>query len=293
MELICEENVSPQKVDTDEIIWHYTTANVLNEFLKEGSILYGTHHRFLNDGKEISYGRELFSSSIRELPEVSKYADLLLKEINPQYMDSYLFCFSYKNDDLYQWRSYTTGGGFAIGFKQNSIFQLVREFKKKYEPQVPPGGRIPKYLEDIRMDFQDCEYSISQSRERIKGCVSILYMPTFCDPELHIPTELIDKSNMESLIRLRDQIVWFCKHPSFACEKETRIACFGYPLRQKIEYIGGKPRVPLFPVPRDGIVEITVSPHGNVLQNQLLAELLRDRYKLNYKITCSHSSFVG
>lgn len=280
-------------IPPEYIIWHYTSAEVLVEFLKDDSFFYGTHYKFLNDGKEIEYGRKLFSDCLAEVPELKQYAQQLLGEDISPFDDVFVMCFSHMRDDLYQWRSYTPNGGYAIGFLMQGIDKSVRDFKEKNEPKIPPHGRKPEPYKDIRLNFFNCLYGEEKNRTRIIKNIKDIFQPI---PEIQGHDEFNtqrDQMHIQMLKSLRDQSIWLYKHSTFTCENEMRIGTYGYPWRKKIEFIGNKPRVPLFPVDKSAIVEIMVSPHGKTMNNQILAELLRDRYDLNYKITRSQSPYIG
>ena len=84
------------------------------------------------------------------------------------------------------------------------------------------------------------------------------------------------------------------KTPSFAVEQEYRLVISGGDLRTQIEFIGNKPRIKI-PTPEllKCIKGVYVSPHGDVEQNYLLAEIAKERFGLNFKIHRSESTFNG
>ena len=111
------------------------------------------------------------------------------------------------------------------------------------------------------------------------------------------------KDDFASIIKPSDAFIDFMarlievmmtqKHESFKEEREERFVLTGA-LRQHIEVLGGKPRVVLQSAGvSKAIGQIKISPHGDVVRNELLVELLRDKYGLSYEISKSDSTYNG
>ncbi len=86
----------------------------------------------------------------------------------------------------------------------------------------------------------------------------------------------------------------FLKNKAFKCEKEYRLLLTNINNGLKlVEIVGDKPRIEVkfkdSTNIRDFIKEIKVSPHGNIEQNKLLAQILIERYnpKKNIEISMS------
>lgn len=272
-----------QVIESNDLIWHYTTMPVLENFLQGKVAL--THFRFLNDSKDLAYGLEV----LRELARRSgnkyllnavvenQFADILTRE------DNYLFCLSRESDNLYQWRSYAQQGGVAIGFRRadlynalfdtlegneeiNSSSQMFAWFKCRYDALSTSAfiERLAKQIEE--KDHRGNEDLVSFFRS--SGLLT------------------------EFLARLIE-VMMTQKHESFKEEQEERFVLMGN-LRQHIEVLGGKPRIVLqSDEVSKSIGEIKLSPHGDVVRNELLVELLRDKYGLSYAITKNGSSYNG
>ena len=104
----------------DILLWHYTSADAFWKML--GGDFYATHHRFLNDSTEITYG---FQEIKRFLQDDNCFSKLHLITDDLNRNDFFLLCFSKDPDNLYQWRSYTPQGGFSIGFSYNKLVELL------------------------------------------------------------------------------------------------------------------------------------------------------------------------
>ena len=272
-----------QVIASNDLIWHYTSMPVLENFLQGKVAL--THFRFLNDSKDLAYGLEVLreiahkSGSKHLLNSVveNPYADCFTKE------DNYLFCLSREADNLYQWRSYAPDGGVAIGFHRadlyNALFDAIEE-----DEEINSASQMLALLK--------CSYDVSKtsaSIERLLERIDAEDQPKKEDfSSLFRPSEAFT----EFLARLIE-VMMTQKHESFKEEQEERFVLSGN-LRQCIEVLGGKPRIVLKSVGvSKAIGQIKISPHGDVVRNELLVELLRDKYGLSYEITKSDSTYNG
>ena len=105
-----------KNIDNEEqLIWHYTSADVFMEFMKDNSCLYATHHNFLNDAEEINYGCKLCMQILRQDANLSRYSDDVEKEI----WASDVFCVVFQSNQIV----YTNGApiphweGLALDFQ--------------------------------------------------------------------------------------------------------------------------------------------------------------------------------
>ena len=103
-----------------------------------------------------------------------------------------------------------------------------------------------------------------------------------------------DVFNAYTLLKTLQKRCSSFKNPSFRFEKEHRLTITGEQLRPCIELIGGKPRIKIeLPELQKCITSVFISPHGDIQQNKLLAEIARDKFGLNFEIYQSESSFNG
>ena len=83
------------------------------------------------------------------------------------------------------------------------------------------------------------------------------------------------------------------KNPSFREEQEERFLVMNAP-RCKVTMINMKPRILVHdPGIAKSISCVRLSPHGDRERNKLFVEILRDKYKLDFKIEQSYSSYNG
>lgn len=105
-----------------DILHHYTTADGVLGIIRTER-LWATSARYMNDASEISYGRDLVCSVIRE--ECSGQLGLVKEwlsgfegvvERTHDRHETYITCFCEADDLLSQWRAYGAGRGFALAF---------------------------------------------------------------------------------------------------------------------------------------------------------------------------------
>ena len=117
-----------------------------------------------------------------------------------------------------------------------------------------------------------------------------------------LPQEDKNKSSWELLLDFTNEFAMnfsvqkqcsIIKNPSFKAEEEVRLIVTGNNLRNKIDLVGGKPRIALPFKLQNCIKAVYVSPHGETDRNHVLAEIARDKFGLNFEIKDSSSSYNG
>ena len=306
----------PQK-NPDIILWHYTSPEVFWKMLR--GELYATHYRYLNDSAEILYGinasKEQFANAKNHLP----YADNIIKYVERK--DFFLLCFSEDADSLYQWRAYAPSGGFSIGFSYNSLAKILSNYecsgadKTYFEFNLLKCKYVSQ--ENIKRYIKLCAYTLESAKEVLcEECGLSVLNDSFdnetddsmrFDGDFHKKVDkktedIINASsqyrsdvfNAYTLLKTLQKRCSSFKNPSFRFEKEHRLTITGEQLRPYIELIGGKPRIKIdLPNLQRCITSVFISPHGDVQQNNLLAEIARDKFGLNFEICQSKSSFNG
>ncbi len=287
----------------DILLWHYTSAEVFWKML--GGDFYATHHRFLNDSTEITYG---FQEIKRFLQDDNCFSKLHLIRDDLNQNDFFLLCFSKDPDNLYQWRSYTPQGGFSIGLSYNKLVELLNansfDIEKMMlfnlvECQYLPKEDIAKYMQRITVKFKDAINQLSpHDKSLLEKSFALIWQSDFSKSIDHL------REKSPKLLPLITQLLRLCtqlqaeypafKNPSFNFEKEYRLIVIGGNVRKRINLIGGKPRIKI-PIEniQQCIKEVYISPHGDVEQNILLAEIAKERFGLDFKIHTSKSSYNG
>lgn len=258
-------------------LWHYTTIDVLECFLK-GEIAF-SHYKFMNDDAELSYGRQLLLEVFEGLKDESFKEFLGGKIVDELVENAYLFCLSRDGDNLYQWRSYTPHGGIAVGFDRQKLHSSLHDGFSK--------GEWAPYVAKVSGMLLSCHY-----RNDIAGRIirKLNQRPTKCKCNGGT-ISLCDGTFL--LVEKVLKILLAQKNPSFKGEQEERIVLTGVP-RENVVVINMKPRILVHYL---GIAKsiscVRLSPHGDRERNRLFVEILRDKYKLDFKIEQSSSSYNG
>jgi len=237
----------------NNLIYHYTTVNVLNEIIKPDGGLYATHGSFLNDLKEF---QAIVDMVRRVLPEESP--------INPKLHNFFVFSFSMSGDDLSQWRSYTPDGGVSIGFS-------IRDLWDSFE------GRTIGYKNDIHIKESDGFRIFMGACKYVENVADVSNL----DVRFH-------HNDVEKTENIYDFLstVLFWKQKEFRHENEYRIVFspFLEDGARQIKQIGNKPRsaIPFRQghYVNDSIRRIVISPHGN---GERIANNVRALF-LSYKV---------
>lgn len=136
-------------------LWHYTTTPSLIKIVESGQI-WATDAMYLNDSRELIEGAERLNAeaaAAREqaTPDPSPVRELWLQVQRTLGSDAtvelpergpYLASFCSEGDLLSQWRAYSSGSGFAIGFSPSSLKTAAESFrgslvKVVYDPPQP------------------------------------------------------------------------------------------------------------------------------------------------------------
>lgn len=317
MEIIHKGPQLPQKYP-DLILWHYTSSEVFWKMLS--GEFYATHYRYLNDSAEIIYGINVSEECLTKAKYHLPYADGIINYIRKK--DFFLFCFSEVKDSLYQWRAYTPHGGFSIGFSYNELAVRLSQYecRNKNETYFDFNFLKCKYInyQTIKRYIELCSYNLEKARD-IDICpqcgLTLLASEIKADKNQNIRFDgnfekyanlnayeimeankkyQADVFNAYVLLMSLQQRCASFKHPSFHFEKEHRLTISGDNLRKHIEIIGEKPRIKIkLSDLQKCIKEVYISPHGDIEQNILLAEIAREKFNLDFEIYKSKSSFNG
>lgn len=97
-------------------IYHYTTITGLIGIVTRRE-LWASDCRFLNDGTELSYARDLFFAEVDKLKlEPLEDGGYFIAGRTSEYSRLFIVCFCEDGDLLSQWRGYGADQGYALGF---------------------------------------------------------------------------------------------------------------------------------------------------------------------------------
>jgi len=170
------------------VLFHYTDASGLIGIV-EDQVLWATDAEFLNDARELRYGREeMHAALLARADELSPPGSAegsaegsramvmqsAADQLEPgglfaqrQYHSAYVACFCEDGDLLSQWRAYGAAGGYAIGFRAASLREMepdvgelgnIRDLEAVEEVELPP---LPAGLVKVRYGPHAVESAVS------------------------------------------------------------------------------------------------------------------------------------
>ena len=204
------------QMEQPDLLFHYTTGAGMRGIL-DGSRLWATNFRFLNDASEVGYGVKLFEELIND--RLAKTRNEVLAEFLGRSLhttngfdgmfDCYIACFCERDDLLTQWRTYAnSGGGYALGFSTKEIGRRWGQLDRTQDFTL----RRVVYDVDRQTDLlaQVIDQTLEVLAEGTKGTSAV---------EAH---NVIARCCGFVRSELADYILSF-KHPAFAVEQEWRI----------------------------------------------------------------------
>jgi hypothetical protein len=237
------------------LIHHYTDSGGLIGIIQSKTIR-ATNVRFMNDSVEATFGWERIErflasktpTSARE-NDVIQIALQALRGIRDadNLPDSYIACFSEKDNDLSQWRAYGHGRGFSIGFDSEELNQLARAISGS--SSALPVIRKVAYTDQqqnliLQTNYEQqvlAQLNSSAATDALAGAFTV--MAIMSGPAL--------------------------KHPAFQAEEEWRLQFFFEKTDQRIQFRDSAMGVtPYIDVPLckpdnktiDGVKEVRVGP---------------------------------
>jgi hypothetical protein len=197
-----------------EYLYHYTTAKGLIGIVQTRK-LRATNILYLNDTEEFRHGVRLGAAYVEELLEKAEEPDKAaylrnlkdaVQELERSYeAPGYVASFSENEDDLSQWRAYCPAGGFAIGFRRESLQDLA--------------------YRHLYLEFTKCSYAHPSQDRAVRGYI-----------DHGIEADVSEcggyKKCRWALIRLAMSSATL-KHSGFHQEKEWRMVCYPGPDAKK------------------------------------------------------------
>ena len=198
-----------------ECCYHYTTADVLKEFLKEDGDILCTHCRTLNDSREFVAGIDLLVSYMKvrnwNLDLITRIENQMKGFAQFDLGMPWIFSLSIYNDSLFQWSNYTDrrNGGYAIGFAVNSFVQLA-------EKRIVKGNQNPQY--PVSTFFLPCLYLGIDDGFR---WLDDFFKECYDSGVVHAP--YIEDRQINKVFVLASVVPMFIKDKSFFIEGEYRL----------------------------------------------------------------------
>ena len=277
------------------LIWHYTSDDILAKLLTGKISLAATQYSFLNDKVEVKEGYAVLEEYLSSHPTIKSMfpKSFWMKSKDVQELEPiFMLCFSKKGDDLYQWRSYTPKGGYSLGIDKKA---MLKELEKHLKDLYNSVTKIPfkKYSLFVAMSPKDKGKTASDVIYMTGPCV---YEKRKKEQMLNILFNLKDRKLIKLLAYA---IPLFFKEKSFSPENEERLLIISPALVQKgMDYIGEKLRVNTF-LKEDVLYklldQVFLSPHGDERTKLNMISLLKEKHPslANLEIHKSSSAYRG
>lgn len=198
-----------------ERLYHYTNAQGLIGIL-QGKAIWASNVCFMNDTKELVYGREQIVSVLAEAQSrhstaavngFLKACEQRVKEGGLE-MDVYAACFCKEGDLLSQWRAYgSMGDGYSLGLCAKSLKIGMRQSF----PYI-----LRKVIYDIKKQKKLLVESICNICNLLERACQLL------DSEPQLLKQILDEAEHNLDLELKGFLYCF-KHPAFKEEQEWRI----------------------------------------------------------------------
>lgn len=217
----------------NETLWHYTDSIGLLGIL-QSKLFMASSAIYLNDAAELSYGKKCLAKMLYAIggwlgnshpdepgSSIVDCAEALSGEkrgwVHPPDMpETYIVSFSEDGDVLSQWRGYTEGSGFSLGFNREELELHFRTSNSQTElGKVVYGEKSSQNLFKPIITEQFLRSSgLSKFDVTLSG---IHYWDQFYD------APRLPQLEVENLLR---EVGW-CKDPAFEEEKEWRLKSNG------------------------------------------------------------------
>ena len=282
-----------------EILWHYTSIDTLVKICTNRTIR-ATHHEFLNDPIEVTFGAMVLKKNLDCLLEsqmITKEKYRLIEDccdLHTQNMQAHHYIFSLSaadpNESLDLWKAYVPkNGGCAIGF---NFSKLYNELIKKND------GIRPECIGCS--DLSACHYLKPEEAKPILNELKekIIRLKDICEYDDYTGQSSIKFS--QELNELQ-KYLYILKHSAYSAEQEWRAVFWNGNNVPCVKFEEGKPFVNVCFLEKDFadlITHVYISPHGNTRDMfqyvSFFSSCLKQEYVQNMrKYKLPHNALLG
>ncbi|MFC0452365.1 DUF2971 domain-containing protein [Rhodococcus jostii] len=297
----------------DDILYHYTsTAGLLGILSPVGQpsgwdakitttagsfSLWATDVVYLNDTKELQYGRKQLLRELRAPVAPGSAMDGTVTWLEgvlgghlddpfevasdiygPDRLNFYAACFCEDGDLLSQWRGYGSDKGYAIGFRKSALEGMIR--RAGHPLAVMPVDPLSPVTRLRKVEYGDAAQILQDAAKTV------------------VANEMTDQEAMQLCLEALAQV----KSPAFASEREWRLFDLDRqnytPCEYRVGPTGITPYVRLMYFAMPGmpapIVNVRVGPGADMeLRSRAAEQLLRQRGFGNVEVIPSRISYRG
>lgn len=286
-------------MDSDNLLYHYTSLSVLHRFLQPKADLFCTYFRNLSDSSEFSAGLKVYHDYFASKnAKVDFSLSMVLKALlNSKSYGPFTFSLSRDGDSYSQWNNYVKWpeGGVSIGFMYSNLEGGVAGTEATTLEKCIYGPSLGSELrtEDEQHNAtNEIESSLQAVYEKAVIAAELQRSSIASSPKsFGIVLAKILKPLLSEAIRFKYGDYWM--------EREFRLVRFvNYKESNEVQWIGGKQRIPsnLFGERhslKDSIVSVTLSPHGHRQFLREVVEALKAKYNCSFEIKESKIPFCG
>jgi hypothetical protein len=253
-----------EDVQPPPVLYHYTNTEAFLAIVETG-VLRATHHRFLNDAGELSFGYKIACEVLESLrAEIGRdvVKETLFSAKAMLSRDCFLASLSQRHDDLSQWKAYANNGaGYCIGIRTEDRFGSGDD-------------------DDYRLNHcLKCEYGGKRLTRLLKGHFLRELKATMSPSGSGDPD---DGELAEDLASLILRFAWLGKHHHFRAEEEWRIIVEA-PKKAPIKFRAGSAGVtPFLETSKLNIQEVWIGPR--IGPNKVVAKKTVRRLLQQHKI---------
>ena len=280
------------------MVWHYTSAKGQLGILDEGKI-WASDLRFLNDETENvkiwkvirerletrgedEYLAFIHRSNLGHTETIRSQYDGYIEDIKRSILaddvrNVFVACFSGERDSLSQWRAYTTGSGYAVGFSADALAQV----------NVSESEALGRVLSGVNnMRFAQVTYLSDKDSSKADSIIDFLLSYHYMRVGQSAPRFLLT------------QLSPFIKDSKFKEEAEWRLACeikvlkrFEIEFRNGLSHLIPYLKIDLRTRNPDYIKEIMVGPGPSSDRDLFALECLKRARELHFEVSKSDIPF--
>lgn len=299
----------------EEMLYHYTTLEILERFLEDEGDFYCTNPLMLNDDSELILGLDI---AMRYLKEKYGWSEECIERFKIGYkrcieegviVVPWIMSFSREGDSLSQWGMYTDRkeGGVAIGLRRDSLWSAIDRLPGHYSKITCN----PESDQGFELRLLPCLYAESDEKliHELFKQRSVEYQDAFRHLGRLTSYEDMDLKDFNKVAVTIMEISVLVKHESFKQEKEERLILLPKTHSlQDCKILGGKARWQTYirETQKEGIGnikykalrglfrEVKISPHGDTRRSWQLVKFLLKRYNMDYcELKCSELPYNG
>lgn len=267
------ETDAPETDTPSDLLWHFTSLDVLPKILLGDDGLLAGHTSFMDDPDDCALRNRLWKTTtdlVHSLvagttsyseDEIPVYSMLRSSIESESCYPIFAACFSNDPPNSKMWQHYTPQGGVSIGFDKDKLLHSIQD-------------------DDSDVWFEDCDYDSYEQRaaqvDTLEREIKALSSKPMADEDKSGTKKGTEQTICNLLAQARKLIG--VKRPTMKWEQEKRlVVAFKRTVpANRLRFIAGKPfvTIPFRAHIRNYVREIKVSPFGDVRHSLVVASFV-------------------